>query len=234
MVQFDPRDAMLKAVSLTSAQRTAATPSPTILLTTTVTFSHPNIGLKLPDVSSYDKTCGYVALNSAPITCPGGYGCYTWVEAGVQGCCNTRFAPSECIIATTCVPFSTYTGSDAPGDALALSCTSSAYPYCAKYQYLYDGSTILTQHFCDDTPYTISAYPTTSLPPMASTTTIPSYTTTTAFANPTGTSKGSMPTGRCYCHKKPSIVKRVTDFTAGAAAGGAVGGAVIAALLTWW
>ena len=193
---------------MTSAQRTVATPSPTTLLTTTITHSHPHIGLKLRDESFHDNTCGYVALNSAPITCPGGFGCYTWVEASVQGCCNTRFPPSECIIATTCVPFNTYTSFAASGNTLALSCTLSAYPYCANYQYLHDGSTILTQYFCDDTPYTVSAYPTISSLPTTSTT-IPPYTTPIATLIPTDEPSKSMTTGRHCCHKEDPLIKEL-------------------------
>jgi hypothetical protein len=156
-------------------------------------------------VAFFNKTCGYLKPTGSPLTCPGNSGCYTWREASVQGCCDTRLPASACDIATTCVPSSAaraLTGSEPPH---VIWCTVSTAPFCAQYRYSYDGSMVSTQHFCDSSTYTSTVYPT----PISSQngTSVPTTESTLASSNfgtgPTGNPgggagqpSGSIPTGK--------------------------------------
>jgi hypothetical protein len=177
------------------ASQTSHLNTPTSLSSTTnaaPTDSSPE--LRLRDVAFLDKTCA----SDSPMTCQENSGCYTWREANVQGCCDTRLPASACDIATTCVPSSAARALAGSEPLHVVWCTASTAPYCAEYRYSYNGSMIATQHLCDSVAYTSIMYPTPVMSPNG--TSKPTITSTVSPGRPSGppdsTPSGSIPTGK--------------------------------------
>lgn len=107
-----------------------------------------------------DDTCGYVSGESTrSLTCNNAnYICATNSYYGVHGCCDPS-SISDCSLPTTCIPSTemsaSCTGDCSTNDYIA-KCTLSDQPYCYEWRYVYSSRTVMTEHGCAASAFTIS------------------------------------------------------------------------------
>ncbi|KAF2193855.1 hypothetical protein K469DRAFT_735024 [Zopfia rhizophila CBS 207.26] len=190
-----------------------------------------------------DNTCGYVSgVSTSSLTCNyDNYVCATNTYYGVHGCCDPDNI-SSCSIPTTCIASTAMAASctDAAcsnNDYIA-KCTDSDAPYCYEWRYVYGTRTVMTEHGCAQSAFTVSVQRTYSgqtLDPASSKSELQiSYVTITPTAkNTDATSSGNdnaspatqSATGTTEPEKTSTRKKSKTNI--GAIVGGAVGGLVV-------
>ncbi|KAF2267546.1 hypothetical protein CC78DRAFT_530655 [Lojkania enalia] len=107
-----------------------------------------------------DNTCGYInGEYTRSLTCNNeNYVCATNSYYGVHGCCDPD-GISTCSLYTTCIPSSLMSASctgDCSTNELVAKCTNSAQPYCYEWRYVYSTRTVMTEHGCADSAFTVA------------------------------------------------------------------------------
>ncbi|KAF2872295.1 hypothetical protein BDV95DRAFT_380241 [Massariosphaeria phaeospora] len=173
------------------------------------------------------QTCGFINGDPAsPVRCASsGLDCYT--SAQYHGCCNTLLSEPNCLLPTSCLPFSSLTACSGTCslDPYATRCTDSASPFCYTLAYSYSSVTKY-QYECAATPSSVSVEITPTTEPLRLVNRQASNATTFTFA-PSPPSPSPEPGGN------PG--RFATDFpTAAVAAGTTVPAVFILALIVWW
>ncbi|KAF2271608.1 uncharacterized protein EI97DRAFT_462658 [Westerdykella ornata] len=197
-----------------------------------------------------DSTCGYISgVETDSLTCNDpGYICATNTFYGVHGCCDPA-AISTCSLYTSCVNsanMASCTGACLSDDMIA-KCTKSSAAFCYEWRYVY-ASTVMTEHGCASTSWTISAWRTHSNQASRDISDAPN-----AVTDPTGDSSSvqrltglptisrSSPTTSSAPTSSSSTTSTSTSTPSdtgsktnvGAIAGGVVGGVVVLAALAF-
>ncbi|KAF2733457.1 hypothetical protein EJ04DRAFT_272775 [Polyplosphaeria fusca] len=107
-----------------------------------------------------DDTCGYISGESTrSLTCNNpSYICATNSYYGAHGCCDPS-SIADCSLPTTCIE-STALAASCTGDCstndFIAKCTDSSEPYCYEWRYVYSSQTVMTEHGCAASAFTIS------------------------------------------------------------------------------
>ncbi|KAF2116238.1 hypothetical protein BDV96DRAFT_46397 [Lophiotrema nucula] len=238
--------ALVSAVAFPAAFPWAA-PEPTFVIPAEDNWSPaptraPDMGaLELFKRDAGDNTCGYISgVSSRSLTCNNAnYVCATNTAYGVHGCCDPN-GISTCSIPTTCIPSSlmsaSCTGDCSTNDYIA-KCTDSDQPYCYEWRYVYSTRTVMTEHGCAASAFTVSVERTfddegttsslASEVQISYVTVTPSAASTTSDASSTAVSGTAVsqtagPTETTTTSEPP---KKKTNV--GAIVGGVVGGLVV-------
>ncbi|KAF2798474.1 hypothetical protein K505DRAFT_371688 [Melanomma pulvis-pyrius CBS 109.77] len=108
-----------------------------------------------------DNTCGYISAKEASsLTCNNSdFVCATNTFYGVHGCCDPN-GISTCSIPTTCIPSSLMSASCTDAacstNSYIAKCTNSDAPSCYEWRYVYSTRTVMTEHGCASSGWTIS------------------------------------------------------------------------------
>ncbi|PSN65290.1 hypothetical protein BS50DRAFT_678073 [Corynespora cassiicola Philippines] len=150
---------VVNAVVFSQVAPRTASPDPTVdIWSPALTAAPASDPSRISKRQIGDNTCGFISgVKEAPVTCTQGDLCVTNTFHGVHGCCKPPI--ESCTLPTTCMPNSllsvSCTDAACQMDNLILKCNNTGAPECNEYHYIHSTRTIMTQHGCAESAFTL-------------------------------------------------------------------------------